>query len=664
MGRSPFGGTGAMVCLTGAMIALGAIGGCKKDGTADSSTTESESADDVSFGGLISDQPASTNPQAKNSKSDGSESGRAKSSDSNSGGGNASANWEPSSDMVVLIPDIPLSEFEPVIQEQLTKAIDAVEADRKSADAVGFLAMLLDSYNLRDESCELYQSASVLDRSSFRWAYLAGRSLFFEDEGERAVEYLTHACALKPDDIPCHVALINALIKVERLQDAGARAVELLEKNPDHPLVSYLLGSINLKLKAPIFAMEYLKPVFVQFPNLGGVRRDMAATLDMLGQEENADKVRSVNVNNNRIPTIEDPHHEAVLKLAIGTNIENERGAFALMRGDAKGAQSHFAKALEYSPDNVSAIVGLAEAHLRLGDFGKCESILQPLVGERDDSLAGTVLLAKLRIVQRRFDDVEKLIERATALGAKPEHILKLRFGVAAGRRDLPATIAILEEQVKNNPGVADRHFDLANALLFSDRVEDAENEFAKTLELDPRHAGAMEGLAGVYTSQGETDAAKTWSLRAFEGGGTAPQTLLWAGREMLDRGEYQQAAAILSQAYAAYPNVFELGDTLSRVYSMCPEPSVRDWEKAMRIAVKLYGDDEDTMPFAGLHTLAAAHAEADNYEEAARIMEVGVKRASNAEQHNDVLKFSKSKRQYTGRRHLYDEIIVPSEYE
>ncbi len=562
------------------------------------------------------------------------------------------------------VPEVDVNAFEPVIREQLTAAIGKAEANPESAEAVGALAMLLDSYRLNEQASQLYQSASALDPNDFRWAYLGGRLLFFGGKSEQAVEFLTRASKLKPDDIPSQVALINALVKVERLQDAGRLAADLLEKNPKHPLASYLLGSINRKLKAPIFAMEYLKPVFEQFPNMGGVRREMIATIEMLGQKEKAEQLRAVEVNNNHIPTIEDPHHEAVLKLAIGTNIENERAAFALMRGDAAAARSHFANALAYSPQNLSARIGSAESHLRLGEFEKVEEFLEPLIAKNSETAAGFLLLGKLRLAQGRYEEVPKIIEQAGNLGADPDHVLKLEFGLAEAQKDLPRIVELLEQILQKDPTSPGKHFDLANAYVFSDRYDDALKEYQKTLELEPRHAGAMQGLGAIYTSRGENDAARTWYLKAFENGGTAPRTLSWAGRDALDRGDYERGAAILSQAYAAYPKDRDLGEMLSRTYSMCPEPSVRDWEKAMRIALELYGDDEETMPFSGLHTLAAAHAEAGNFEEAARIMEVGVQRASKGSDPNNILPFSKSKRQYAAGKHLYDPEVIPSEYE
>ncbi len=632
--------------MLGAMLLVALLGGCKKDDGSGSSNADHETAPAsvAGGGGELDSQAGATNGDSVIAVQTG------------SGTTDAIRTTD--------IPEIPLKAFEPVIQVQLSKAINAAKSAPESADAVGSLAMLFDSYNLHNEASLLYQRANALDPSEFRWAYLGGRLLFLEGKGERAVEFLTNANTIKPDDSICQIALINALTSVDRLQEAGKLAAKLLEKHPKHPLASYLLGSINLKLKSPIFAMEYLKPVFEQFPSMGGVRRDMAATLEMLGQTEKAEKIRAVEVNNNRVPSIEDPHHEAVLELAIGTNVENERGAYALMRGDNQSAQGHFAKALEYSPDNISAMVGLADTHLRLREFEECEKALKKLNFGQEDSVAGTVLTAKLRLAQGRFEEVEEIIKRAEELGAKPDHIQKLRFGLAAGNKDLPTMVRLLEVQANDNPGIAQNHFELANALVFSDRYDDAEKEYNKTLELEPRHAGAMEGLGALYTSRGENNAARTWYLKAFEHGGTSPRTLSWAGRDALNQGDYERGLAILSQAYAAYPNDTDLGDILSRMYSLCPEPSLRDWEKAMRIAVELYGDDEETMPLAGLHTLAAAHAEADNFDEAARLMEVGVTRASEGDNPNSILQFSKSKRQYTARKHLYEPEFVPSEYE
>ena len=160
----------------------------------------------------------------------------------------------------------------------------------------------------------------------------------------------------------------------------------------------------------------------------------------------------------------------------------------AVARGDAVAAKEHFTNALKLSPGNVPARVGLADSLLRLGEFDGCEGMLRPLVKGGNESLAGTVLLAKLRIAQERYDEAEALIEKAKDLGANRDHILKLQFSVAEATKDLTKTVALLEELIKEDPGSADKHAELGNVYVLSQRPDDAEREYMKAIELEPRH--------------------------------------------------------------------------------------------------------------------------------------------------------------------------------
>jgi len=515
--------------------------------------------------------------------------------------------------------------------------------------------MLLDSYNFREAACQQYLRASQLDSKSFRWNYLGGRLLLLQKQSQQAVELLKRAAELKPDDFACQVVLINALVKVDRLREAGELAATLVEKNPGHPLANYLLGSINLELKAPVFALQYLKPVHEQFPNLGRVRKDLAATFDLLGQKENAARLREVKSSNDRIPPIPDPEHDAVLRLATGTAVEKERGALALMRGDAQSAEAHFRKALAFSPDDSSARVGLAESLLRLGELDKSETLIQPLLDKNPKSLTALMFMTQLRIAQGEFEEAETLIGRSVEFGGQPNRILKLRLKLANGRGDLAGAVSLLEKLVGIEPNSAKYRYDLANVLMLSGKTDDAANAYLKTIALNPRHAGAMEGVAAIYALRKEANAAKTWYRKAFRAGGTAPKTLFWAGRDALDREDYPLALSILKQAFALHPKDLDIGDTLSRTYSLCPDSKVRNWEEAIRIAVLLYGEDDATMPLRGLYTLAAAHAEAGSFLEAARIMEVGVERLSEKNDPETSLRFSTAQQLYEAYLHLYD---------
>ena len=55
--------------------------------------------------------------------------------------------------------------------------------------------------------------------------------------------------------------------------------------------------------------------------------------------------------------------------------------------------------------------------------------------------------------------------------------------------------LALLRETVRQDPGCADAHYRLGRLLALKGMKAEAEAEFKRTLELDPKHAGAKSEM-------------------------------------------------------------------------------------------------------------------------------------------------------------------------
>ena len=191
----------------------------------------------------------------------------------------------------------------------------------------------------------------------------------------------------------------------------------------------------------------------------------------------------------------------------------NHDGAAALATGDLATAAARLALAIEYSPRFVEAHVNLGLVEMKRGN---------------------------LDLAYAHFTRARDLNPDLPA----PHHALGLLFD----ERDLGGQA---EEHyrmaIKVDPGFPAARGNLGRRLYQRGAIDDAREQFLRLTELD---AGDVAGWAGLVESllrlgrEGEADDALA---RARESLGDVPELTLLVARQMLRRGAYDEAEAILA---------------------------------------------------------------------------------------------------------------------
>ena len=88
----------------------------------------------------------------------------------------------------------------------------------------------------------------------------------------------------------------------------------------------------------------------------------------------------------------------------------------------------------------------------------------------------------------------------------------------AMARRDLKASLEIYDELTEKEPEFAEAFNKRATVHYMLGNIKESASDVKKTLELEPRHFGALAGLGLLYMAAGKSQAA----LVAFE------EALLW----------------------------------------------------------------------------------------------------------------------------------------
>jgi tetratricopeptide (TPR) repeat protein len=292
-------------------------------------------------------------------------------------------------------------------------------------------------------------------------------------------------------------------------------------------------------------------------------------------------------------------------------------------QGDERGALEAFGTALEglveAGQPEALAVRETVRARMILlligqDRFDEAETLLQQLeVKERPEAveLAGELAMARedwddVRLVARqlrgmgesggadmleaemlirsgRWAKAEPKVEEAVAVLGPGARVRLAALYLDAGQRQ--AGEALLREWVERDAKNADAHFQLGAFLYTADDLEAAEVALRDSIELNPRHAAAMNFLGYSFAERGERlDEALSLIQRALAVDGRNGAYLDSLGWALYQMQRYDEAREPLERAAREYPTdpvVLEhLGDVYARLGQR--ELAVSAWSRAL----------------------------------------------------------------------------------
>jgi tetratricopeptide (TPR) repeat protein len=212
------------------------------------------------------------------------------------------------------------------------------------------------------------------------------------------------------------------------------------------------------------------------------------------------------------------------------------------------------------------------------------------------------------------------------ALEVMPENVVAhINLGSVleqAGRMD--EAQAHYQEALRIDPGRAQAHNNLANVLDALGKFAEAVPHYEEAIRLRPRESIPRNHFGMALAGQGRFDEALSNYTAAMALAPRDPLPHYLAGAAYLKLGQTARAVESFRAVLRLDSNHAKSLDRLARVLACATEAKVRNGGEAIRLATRaadLTGWEQPAV----LDTLAAAHAEAGQFEEAVKVLQTAI---------------------------------------
>ncbi len=542
------------------------------------------------------------------------------------------------------------------------------------------LAALLHGHGV--DPVPLLTAAQRRDPSDFWLNFMLADLLQQAKRWEEAIGYYRAAMALRPATVAVYNNLGNALLGNGRVDEAIAEYRKAIELDPKfaafgHNNIGNALrdkGRLGEAIAEWKKALELDPKLAYPHYNLGLALKDKGRLDEAIAEWKKAiqlDPKLSPAHNNIGVALTDMGRFDEAIaecKMAIQldpkcANAYNNLGVALKNKGRVDEAITEWKKTLHLDPKHAYAHRNLGEALLRQGRFAEAEAAYREAIRLNPNSASFHDQLAWLlaTCVEPKFRNYPQAIElakRAVQL-APQEWNFWNTLGVAyRNGGQLDEAEKTLREAIRLKADWPSAHYNLRLTLQAKGRLNEAIAEFNKELELEPKHPGNHNDLAwllatcsdpkvrdprravelakkavqlapqewnfwntlGVaYRNGGQLDEAENSFRKAIRLKADWPSAHYNLRLTLQAKGQLNEAIAEFNKELELEPENAGKHNDLAWLLATCPDPKVRDPQRAVELAKKAIKLAPGADGF--WKTLGAAHSRSGNWKAAVQAL-------------------------------------------
>lgn len=364
---------------------------------------------------------------------------------------------------------------------------------------------------------------------------------------------------------------LQAMLALQRPQEALARATALLAQFPNDPEVKLWHGSSLEALERLDEAEADYRETMEKAPKLFSGYVALSQLLFRRGRPEEAARVLSL----------------ASGKVDDSAEVRRMLGNSELVRTHLPEAVHQFEAALHFDPNDPGALFGLATAQRKSGAIDAASATIDRL--EKADPTFPGLALERGQIFENRGDYVAAIEAYRKALAQRPgDSELKLRLGAAlvtAGQVD--EAEGVLGQVLKERPTSAEAEHYLGRVLFARKETAQAAQRFERAVNFDTLRADYHLYLAWALLEQGNFGGALESVQKAIERDPNLGDARWILGRIQLRTGAVKDALVNFQAALRLKPGRVEalaaMGDAYDELRDL--NQAIKSYQDALKRA-------------------------------------------------------------------------------
>ncbi len=257
-------------------------------------------------------------------------------------------------------------------------------------------------------------------------------------------------------------------------------------------------------------------------------------------------------------------------------------------------------------------------------DFKRAVELLTQAIEGSPELAPAYILRGLAQGALGKYDESIEDISKAITLAPGDPRTLLIRAGTYEAKKQFDKAIGDYSEAIRLSPRDAEIYSSRGFCHAQDENEDKALADFEKALELDPKNLRAIQLRGTVHGQKGQKDKALADFKRAIDLDSNNPATYLWRAQLYLVENEPELALADFEEVMRRAPGYAGALNDYAWTLATNPKDSVRDGRKAVDFAKKAcYETDYKHAP--AVDTLAAAYAEAGEWDEAVKWQEEAV---------------------------------------
>ena len=437
--------------------------------------------------------------------------------------------------------------------DALIHALKSIELEPENP---GNRIILADIYALKgqnDLALQSYREALDLNPDNQRIRLLLATILIRKGALEKALGHLDVLLDSNPEIIIAHYYRGRIYLEMQRLEEAEAALLEALKRNNTLEPALFDLGTLYQMTKRPLKAAEVYEKLLTLHPDKSIVRERLLNLYLKLDRKEDLEK-----------------HMDAIKdRSKQGEQGRQLLGLIYLRQGRLDESIEELDMIVSIRPEDDKSRYYLATAYEEKGETEKALEHFSAIKPESDFFIGAQKHITYLLNAQKRYDEAISSLEKALALKKGHSDLHLLLGSVYEARGDYEKGMETLKTGLQKDAENLELLFRYGVLLDKTGDKDACIDQMNKILELDPKHADALNYIGYTYADRGERlDEAKAMIQKALAikpGSGYIIDSLGWV---CYQQGAYDEALHHLEKAVKLLPEDPIINEHLGDVYA------------------------------------------------------------------------------------------------